>query len=145
MDHDAYDLEAQLLPERIRLDLARIGAVLAADQLLASQIIDRLNNFRNPLRPLSLDRYRRRPDAWEEQLEESLGWLVEEQVLEPGDTAVVRQLRNHASELMADIPSHLLNLGRTVQIDLFEQVIAVSGKLTRFWGRIEVDSDPAFR
>lgn len=52
MTSDSFDLEARLLPERIRLDLSRIGALLATEQLLSGLVVDNLARFLDPTAPM---------------------------------------------------------------------------------------------
>src|SRR5207245_1148725 len=141
---DSFDLQARLLPERLRLDLARIGAVLATEQLLSGLVVDNLAGFLDPTTPVELDGYRRRPDEWETRLHESLVWLVEHEALTADDAAIVGAFRDHALELMADIPSWLLGDGKAVKVDLLTSAAEVLARLDRFWGRIAVDVNPDF-
>ena len=144
MNSDHFDLEARLLPERIRLDLARIGALLATEQLLSGLVVDNLAGFLDPTAPMALDGYRQRPAAWESRFDESLEWLVQHEALSPQDAEVVRQVREHACQLMADVPSYLLSDEKTVPVGLLVVAAEVVDRLNLFWGRIVIDSNPDF-
>lgn len=96
------------------------------------------------LDPIDLDGPKRRPESWETQLEASLAWFVDQEVLSLEDAATVRDLRLHALELMADTVSWLLGEGKAVKLDILQAASDVMVRLDRFWGRITVDCDPAY-
>jgi len=67
--------------------------------------------------PLELESLKRRPEAWETRLDESLIWLVQHEALTAEDADTVRRSESHALELMADVTSRLLGDGQAVKVN----------------------------
>lgn len=144
------DLEAALLHDRLRLDLARVACVIAADRLAWIVFVDNVESFRadpselDPLQVLAdpLDRAGS-PSEGLDQLNESLDWLVAEGVLDAPSRDAVQRLRSAAIDASTRLPSLLLEQ-RIPPEAVVADVVPILETVERFFARIDIDAMPEF-
>lgn len=139
---DSYDLEAQLLPEQIRRNLAQASVAITADRLLRASIVDRLREMgvddAAEAGPVPV------PDLHDAPLDDALAELTANGVLSDADIFAVRGLRQYVVTLAARMPDAILGDGVLVRPDLVEAAVPVLRKINLFWGRMNIDANPAF-
>lgn len=144
---DPEDLEARLMPEQLRLGLARGACLLAVDRLLAVQLdqfddLDRDDDDedRDPFTVHDPDP----PTADPARLESILRRMRLHEILNESDCQVVRRLRVRAADVVMRLPDLLLGSGDVHDADLLLGAREVIARAGGYMARLHASADPAY-
>jgi len=144
------ELRRKLHPGRIRANLIRAGLFLAGWEMLADEVQDKVRDFFsagvNEDRVLiySKDYEAKVLALHKSRFEASLLWLIDAGALTEHEVECIRRLRAYRNEVAHELPKMLLEPGHDVDVARIREMKELVAVLGRFWGRIEIDIDPAF-
>jgi hypothetical protein len=124
--------------------------VVTVYELLKATAIDNIRSFladgwAADGKPVESEEYQRDVRARSDYLiEGSLRWLVENQAITTADAGAMRRLRKARNRFAHQLGALVVDPSATVDVTLITDAIVVARNLSRFWGGIEVDTDPDF-
>jgi hypothetical protein len=143
------EIARKLQPEAIRSNLIRAGLFLAGWEMMKSEILDQVQSFFlmgfNETGLLYSDAYTTRVLArHKSRFEASLSWLMEAGALTETQADQIRSLRTYRNEVAHELPKLLVEPGPGVDLGRVHEMKDLLAVLGRFWGRINVDTNPDF-
>lgn len=124
--------------------------VVTAYELLKTTAIDNIRSFladgwTADGKPIESAEYTRDVrDRSEYLIEGSLQWLVQHRAITAADAGAMRRLRKARNRFAHHLGALVVDPSSVVDATLISDAATVARSLSRFWGSIEVDTDPAF-
>ena len=148
---DAYAkrLQDKIQPENVATALVRAGAFLTGYELVKTAIVDEVKGFfvqgfdQDRLIP-SKDYERKVLPLGRNVFEASVNWLVQMEALTQGQADSLDSIRSHRHELAHELARFIVDPDADVSVDRLTELQGFMRSLDRFWGGINVDTDPDF-
>jgi hypothetical protein len=142
-------LERKLNQTAARNTLLRAAALLIGWELIQSDVIDKVRDFFtfgfNESGPVVDRKYRERVTSRAPRLfDASVQWLVEANALTVDQASRLKDLRGYRNSVAHELAKYLVDPDLDIDLSKLEAMRDVVGSLGRFWGQIEVDTNPDF-
>jgi hypothetical protein len=138
-------LRAKLDGSQVRLNLARVGLVLATHEFVKGQIIDQVRSFFVILNT-GQDRYQKHVlgKAPGSAFLASCLWLQDMGALDHGDYETLHALQRHRHAVAHELVTYVADPHSEVDVDLVRSVAEIIRRLGVFWARISMDADEMY-
>jgi hypothetical protein len=148
---DAYAkrLQDKIQPETVATALVRAGAFLTGYELVKTAIVDEAKGFFIP--GFDQDGLTHSKDYETKVLplgknafEASVNWLVQMEALTQDQADSLDAIRSHRHELAHELARFIVDPDADVSVDRLTEMQGIMRSLDRFWGGINVDTNPDF-
>lgn len=138
-------LRAKLDGSQVRLNLAKVGLVLATHEFVKGQVIDQVRSFFVMLNT-GQDRYQTHvlSKAPRSTFLASCLWLRDMGALEDGDYETLQALQRHRHAVAHELVTYVADPHAEVDVDLVRAVAEIIRRLGVFWARISMDADEVY-
>lgn len=151
MVHDAYAdrLQDKIQPENVVVALVRAGALLTGYELVKTAIIDEVNGFF--LQGFDEDGLIYSKDYEKSVLtlgrnafDASVNWLIQMDAITQDQADALEAIRSHRHEIAHELARFIVDPDADVSVDRLAELQGIMRSLDRFWGGINVDTNPDF-
>ncbi len=150
MDDYRQRLERKLHQTAARSTLLRAAALLTGWELIRSEVVDKVQDFFtfgfNESGPV-VDRqqyHKRVVSRGPHLFDASVEWLVEVKALTTDQAGRLKDLRDYRNSVAHELATFLIDPDRDVDLAKLDAMRDVVASLGRFWGQVEVDTNPDF-
>lgn len=142
-------LARKLQPDSARGTLLRAAALLVGWELVQSEVVNKVRDFFtfgfDQFGPRVDRRYQERVVSRSARIfDASLGWLMETNAVTAEEAASLKDLRDYRNLVAHELGAFLIDPDREIDLAKLEAIRGVLASLGRFWGQIEVDTNPDF-
>ncbi len=149
MDDDRSRLERKLSPSATRLTLLRAATLLVGWELIQPEVVDKTRDFFsfgfNPDGPVVSQEYTDRVTSRAPRIfDASVEWLIEAGALTSEQADRLKDLRDYRNLVAHELPRFMVDVEADIDLSKLVAMRDVVASLGRFWGQIEVDTNPDF-
>jgi hypothetical protein len=136
------EYERKLEPASMAVQLMRAGSLITGYELAKRIILENVRGFFGPVddeydgEVLARDR--------KSEFRANVAWLIEAGALDEAQAATLEELHSHRHQIVHELPAYLVDPDSEVRMDLLTACQSILRSLAVFWGRITIDTDPAF-
>lgn len=143
------DLRRRLHPLGTTAFLVQASIVITAHEVLKESVVGPVRDFLADSWTQEgadeSDEYRREVKARHPNpVEASLLWLVDNHAIGSADADAMRILRKERNRLAHELGRSLVDPASTVEATVIDGAVQLARSLSRFWGEIEVQTNPWF-
>jgi hypothetical protein len=143
------DLAHKLSPEEVRRNLVKASVFITAYELMKDAILRNVSGFF--ISGFDQSGLTHSPEYERDVLSRdknkvraSLLWLLDMKAITPDNLAAFDEMRKHRNEVAHDLPKLLVDPAFSVDLHLLNELHIMLRRLDRFFGEIEVDTNPDF-
>ncbi|MGN6199927.1 hypothetical protein [Humibacter sp.] len=148
---DAYAkrLQDKIQPENVATALVRASAFLTGYELVKTAVVDEVKGFfvqgfdQDGLIH-SKDYERKVLPLGKNVYEASVNWLIQMGALTQDQAESLDAIRSHRHELAHELARFVVDPDADVSVDRLKKLQGIMRSLDRFWGGIDVDTNPDF-
>ena len=139
----------KLSPEEITGNLLGAGLFLVVYELLKTEILENTRTFFtfgfDESGPKVADEYNTKVLSLDRSpFRASCLWLEASGAISSADVEVAGRIREHRNAVAHELPRFIVDTTARIDLSLFAEAHRLLQALGRFWGRIEVDTNPDF-
>ena len=143
------DFAHKLSPKEVRQNLIKASVFITAYELLKDAVVGNVSGFflcgfdQSGLKYLT--EYERDVLSRDKsKVRASLLWLLDMKAITPEDLTAFDEMRKHRNDVAHELPKLLVDPTFSVDLDLLNKLYVMLRHLDRFFGEIQVDTDPDF-